>query len=100
MKFEIEIFEFFAFELEFWNSISQNFSKQANIKKTSKFSARHLIVVLFAFKPIESRLYFSFPAPQFDIYLVFMRLGRPPTIRYTRVFDENTIPLEDPLYER
>ena len=31
-EFNINILDIFAFELEFWNSICQNFSKQANIE--------------------------------------------------------------------
>ena len=54
----------------------------------------------FAFKLIESHLHFSFSALLFDIYLLFIGLGRLPTIRYAPVFDENPIPLENRIRER
>ena len=102
-EFETNIFDFFCI----WIRISKfNSSKRTNIKsflsynfETFKFLARHSMFVLICVQT-NRVLLMLFVVSSIIRYLVFIGLGRLPTIRYALVFEENQIPLENRIRER
>ena len=106
-EFEVKIFDFlrllYNFEIKFlkirhnrqiskvfccWTLKLKVFSKPIDLCSHSRSNQSSLADIL------RSQLLI------FDVYLVFIGLGRLPTIWYAPIFDENPVPLENRIRER